>query len=567
MKRPVNLQYAVDEVPPPMVTVLSAFQHAAILIFAMFTALEICRSAGASNAATVNILSVGLFLAGLGTALQAYRGQLVGSGYLLPNGSQAAYLGPSIVAANAGGMPLVFGMTIVAGLFESAISRIWHRMRPFLPPELSGLVVLLIGMQLAAVGLKNLLAPVPAGAPTQADLAIAALTLAIMVVLNIWTRGIVKLLCVLIGVVIGYVVAYVFDLIPAESIAGIAATPLVAMPDFLGLSLAFEFEMIVPFAVAGLATAMATSANITVVQRLNDANWVRPDLDAISRGTLTDGLVASSSGLLGTCGVGAISANVGVMVATGVTSRCIAIAFGAIAAGFAVLPRFSAILAATPAPVVAGALLFAAAFTIMSGLQIITSRLIDARKTLVIGLSLATALAIYMYPNVGASLPPPLRSLFGSPMVAAILAGIALTVAFRAGVRRRVALMVEPGGSFAQEIEDFGLKNGAAWGARPDVVQRAIFALTQATEAVVEHCRPEGRIEIEANFDEFNLDVYVTYRGEALEFPEQRPANEEILECDRGARRFAGFLLRRTADRLVVSAKDGVSRVQIHFDH
>jgi xanthine permease XanP len=567
MKRPVDLNYAVDEVPPLTVTVLSALQHAAILIFAMFTALEICRAAGASNASTVNVLSIGLLLAGLGTLLQAFRGRYVGSGHLLPNGSQAVYLGPSVAAAHAGGLPLVFGMTVVGGLFEAAISRILYRLRPLLPPELSGLVVLLIGMQLAAVGLKSLLSPVSQGVLAPADFAIAALTLSVMIALNVWARGIARLLCILIGIAIGYAVAYGSGLLPSETVAAISATPAVALPDFAVVALAFDPDMIVPFAVTGLAAAMATSANVTVVQRLNDANWVRPDLDTISRGTLADGLVASSSGLLGTCGVGAISANVGAMVATGVASRCIAIAFGAIAALLAVMPQFCAILAATPAPVVGGALLFASAFTMMSGLQIVTSRLLDARKTLMIGLSLVTALAIYMYPNLGALLPRALGSLFAAPMVAAILTGVALTVVFRLGVRRKVRLMLEPAGDHAQAIEDFGLGNGAAWGARPDVVQRAIFALSQFCETVIEHCRPEGRIEIEAEFDEFNLDVYVTYRGEALEFPARRPTNAEILESDRGARLLAGFLLRKTADRLVVDAKDGMSRVQFHFDH
>jgi NCS2 family nucleobase:cation symporter-2 len=458
-------------------------------------------------------------------------------------------------------------MTIVSAAFESAISRLSYRLRPFLPPELSGLVVLLIGLQLAAVGLSNLFAPSQTHSPASLTFGIAFLTLATMVVLNIWTRGIVKLLCVLIGVIVGYVVAYLCNLISPESIAAIDATPIFALPRLFAIPLSFNAEMVIPFAVAGLATAMATSANITVVQRLNDADWVRPDLITIARGTLTDGLVAATSGLLGSTGVGAISANVGVMVATGVTSRRIAVAFAAMALVFAVLPRFSAILAITPQPVVAGALLFASTFTSMSGLQIITSRLIDARKTLMIGLSLSAALAIYINPHLGDHLPSAVRPLIGSAMVTAILVAIALTALFRLGVRRRVTLTVQPGARVADTIEDFALRNGSNWGARPDVIRRAIFAVTQLTEVLFEHCAVKGPIAITAEFDEFNLNISVDYDGDAMEFPDRRPSNEEILDSEQGARRLAGFMLRRNADRIESVARDHMRSVHFHFDH
>ncbi len=567
MKRPVHLLYGVDDAPPLAVTALSALQHGAILIFAMFTALEICRAGDVPQAAVVNVLSLGLLVAAVGTILQAVRSRFIGAGCLLPNGAQAVYLGPSIVAIQAGGLPLVFGMTIVAGLFEATIAKLWHRLRPFLPPELSGLVILLIAMQLAAVGSRNLLAPPSGLPPGRIEFGVAALTLGIMIVLNVWTRGMARLLCVLAGIVAGYAASFVLGLIPQDSLGAVGSMPLFALPQFLGVLPAFDPDMILPFAVAGLGAAMATGANITVAQRLDDARWVRPDVPTISRGTMTEGLIASSAGLVGTCGTGVFSANIGVMVATGVTSRRIAIAFGAIAATLALFPRFSAILATTPPAVVAGALVFASAFTAMSGLQIITSRLIDARKTLMIGLSLAVALAVHAHPQIGESLAGPLRPLVGSALVAGTLVGIALTALFRIGVRQRASLAIDPAADFAQAIEDFGIRQGSLWGARPDVIRRAVFALTQLTEAVAENCRPKGAVLVELRFDEFNLDATVIYEGEALEFPDVRPSPQDILESDLGARLLAGFILRRSADRIVSETHDGRCHVQFHFDH
>lgn len=567
MKRPVNLLYGLNDKPPLLVTVLSGLQHGAILVFTMLTALVICREADAAPEVIVNVLSVGLLMAGLGTILQSRRAGPIGSGYLVPNGSQSAYLGPSIVAAHLGGLPLVFGMTIFAGFVEGIISRFWYRLRAFLPPELSGLVVLLIGIQIASVGLRNLLEPVAGKGPTHLDFAVAALTLASMVILNVWTRGTVRLFCVLIGVAVGYAAGYGLNLVTPDSLSVVSSTPMVALPHFRDISLAFDLDMVLPFLVVGMATAMSTSANVTVVQKLNDANWARPDLRAISRATLTDGVVASTSGFVGACGVGTMATNVGIMVATGVTSRRIAFAFGATAAALAFLPRVSAILAGIPAPVIGGALLFACTFTMISGLQIITSRLLDARKSLVIGLSVATALAVITYPTLEELLPRPMQPLVGSALVAGTLVGLLLTALFRIGVRRRIEMTIDPAGDFADAIETFLLKNGTAWGARPEVIRRAIFSVTQLTEAVIEHCEVRGPIALTAQFDEFNLDIHVRYEGELLEFPNKRPSNQEILDSDDGGRRLAGFLLHKSADHIVSTREDGVSRVHFHFEH
>jgi hypothetical protein len=76
------------------------------------------------------------------------------------------------------------------------------------------------------------------------------------------------------------------------------------------------------------------------------------------------------------------------------------------------------------------------------------------------------------------------------------------------------------------------------------------FGINQAIEAIREHCEPQGPITIEAHFDEFNLDVRISYHGEALEFPDERPSGQEIMETEAGYRRLAGYMLRMNADRI-----------------
>ena len=54
-------------------------------------------------------------------------------------------------------------MTIFAGLIEIALSRLWSRLRPFIPPEIAGLVVFLVGVIIGLAALRILLEDNPAG--------------------------------------------------------------------------------------------------------------------------------------------------------------------------------------------------------------------------------------------------------------------------------------------------------------------------------------------------------------------------------------------------------------------
>jgi len=93
------------------------------------------------------------------------------------------------------------------------------------------------------------------------------------------------------------------------------------------------------------------------------------------------------------------------------------------------------------------------------------------------------------------------------------------------------------------------------------------FDLTQSIETIVKSCAPQGPMEIEASFDEFRLDVRVSYSGRPLVLPEKRPTNGEIMESEDGQRRLAGFMLRRYADRVAATYRSGRSTILFYFVH
>ena len=148
-----------------------------------------------------------------------------------------------------------------------------------------------------------------------------------------------------------------------------------------------------------------------------------------------------------------------------------------------------------------------------------------------------------------------------------MLVAILLNLIFRIGVRKVQNFVLPAGRVDPVALEQFMAENGASWGARRDVIEHASFNLTQSIETISEGCDPQEPLEITASFDEFSLDVRVSYTGKPLELPEQRPTNEEILATEDGQRRLAGYMLRRYADQVSATNKSGRSTIHFHFDH
>ena len=567
MKRPQNYAYWLDDKPPLGVTVLSGFQHIGLVCGFLPIPLAIAREAGLTDGRVVDVISVSMLVLGITAILQVLRRGPVGSGLLAPSCFSGAYLGPSLLAVKAGGLPLVLGMTMFGGCVEAALSRVLRHVRPYLPPEIAGFVVMLVGVTVGGLGVRYVLGIAGAAPAGARELAVSAITLGLMVGLNIWGRGAPRLFCALLGFVGGYLAAGLLGVLPMTEFARIMKAPLLGMPAVGDVGWSFDAALIIPFAVAAMAALLKTVGDLTTAQRLNDADWVRPDLKGISRGTLANGIGSALAGFLGTAGLNASTANIGLAGATGVTSRRIAYATGGIFIALAFMPKLSGILAVMPRPVMGAALMFVAAFIIVSGLQIIMSRMLDARRTFVIGLSFVIAIAVDISPAYFRTLPASIQPLFSSSLVVGMLTAILLNLIFRIGARKIQNLVVAPGQVDPVALEQFMEANGASWGARRDIVERASFNLTQSIETISESCDPQGPLEIAASFDEFRLDVRVSYSGPPLELPEKRPTNEEIMESDEGQRRLAGFMLRRHADRVTSTHRDGRSTVLFHFDH
>src|SRR5262249_34551683 len=412
------------------------------------------------------------------------------------------FLEPSIAALKLGGLPLVFGMTMVAGAVQSVLSPMLRRVRPLLPPEIGGLVVFFVGTSVAAIGCRYIVAVGERGPVGRNYWLVGAVTLAATVGLNVWGKGAARVYCTIIGMAIGYGTAVATGLLPMEHYSVLSQLSFFAVPHFDFGGWSFSPAMVAPFTVAALAVTLKGIGDVTACQRINDAEWVRAEMGSISRGSLANGLGNVLAGLVGSLGLSPSTANIGLQAASGVSSRVIGYAIGGILIALAFFPSLTGSLILMPRPVMGAALLFSACFVLISGLQTVTSRLVDARRPLVIGLSIASSIAAEIGPGWAANIPALLQPIVSSSIVLGTIAALLLNGLFRIGQRQRVTLTLDPGATDAvEQVDEFFATAGREWGARPDVMVRGSFGINQAIDTIREHCAPEGPVVGKAHCD------------------------------------------------------------------
>src|SRR5258706_10684257 len=199
MRKPSSVIYGVAERPPAIVAIVSGLQHARVMSMFLLYPVLVAKASNASPEVASAMVSFTLIAMAVGTILQVIPMGPFGSGYLCQPIPSIVYFIPSLDAARHGGLALVFGMTVAAGLFQVALSRILRRLRAVFPAEIIGLVILLVGIATGLVGLRLAFGDVQGAARAEPiDLLVAVVSLGLMVALNVWGGPFLRIFCVLI---------------------------------------------------------------------------------------------------------------------------------------------------------------------------------------------------------------------------------------------------------------------------------------------------------------------------------------------------------------------------------
>ncbi|MFO7727620.1 MAG: solute carrier family 23 protein [Desulfonatronovibrio sp.] len=566
--KPSNLVYSVTERPPLWIAFLSSFQHLCVFAISFIFPVMIVRSIGGSTIEASFLVSMSMIAGGIGVMVQAFSRGPLGSGYLCPQVCGPSFLVASILAAKTGGLSLMLGMTFIAGLAEALFSRIMPYLRFLFPPEITGLIVALVGITVVRFAAMNFFGMGPESAAVHpVEVMLSLFILSLIIGLNVWSKGKLKLFCVLVGMLTGYILAYALGLIDTDQIALIAESPIFWFPLTHHPGWSFEFTLVIPFLIAMICSSLKSVGDLTTCQKINDTNWKRTDMNNIGKGILADSVGCMSAGVLGGMGQSTSSTNVGLSIATGITSRFVAYPMGLLLILLGFFPKLSLVFAIMPRPVMGAALIFALSFMIVAGFQIVMSRMIDARKTFIVGISLIFALTVDIMPELYDNIHSWIHVLFSSSLATGTLTAVFLNLLFQIGKTKKVHVMVKPEISSSALLVDFIEKNGAQWGARPEVIARAAAAVNEFLEAAVEHGLTDQDIKMEICFDEFNLDVHLLYQGEPMNFPCDPPDLKRVLDDRTEQFKFSCYLMERHTDKIKSVAKKGAVTLHLHFDH
>jgi len=390
-------------------------------MFAMFGATVLVPAITGLNVSTT------LFFAGLGTLLfHLITGRKVPA-FL---GSSFAFLGAyGLVTASGQNIPLTysgFGVA-VAGLMYLVLAAFFKffgvkKVMRYFPPIVTGPVIIAIGLTLAGTAIDS----------CTNNWLVALTAILVVVVCNIWGKGMIKIVPILLGVVASYLMAMIVD--PAAR-ANVAAT--VANAKWFGLPVIWEETALSIFGknldVSMLITAIITIAPIslaTIVEHVGDMcaisstvgkNYVADP--GLHRTLIGDGLATTMSALFGGPANTTYGENTGVLALSKVYDPKVI----RLAAYFAIVlsfcPKFAALIVAMPAATMGGVSLVLYGMISAVGVRNVVENQVDftqSRNVLIAAMILCLAIGIKYSPVTGGAIT------FGVGAVTISLSGLAV---------------------------------------------------------------------------------------------------------------------------------------------
>jgi xanthine permease XanP len=564
-ERPKELIYALDEKPPWPQLVALGFQHVAVICPYLVMVALVVEAAKLPHHVAQSAMGLAMIAVAFMTILQSLRVGPVGSGYLCPPVVSAIYLPSSMAAAMAAGFPAVCGMVMFAGACEIAVASLIKRMRKLFPAVVSGVVIIAVGIELGKIAAGVLLRHTAEHSEqATASFITAAGAIGTMTMLGIWAKGLPKLLCSLIGILVGYAVTTVLRLYPQSFFTDYAAAPFFAVPDPGFLSYAFEPSFVVPFAIAGLASGLRAVGVLTTCQQMNDAAWRRPDMGNIEAGVRADGVGCAVGGMLGAPGMSASPSLVGIEKTTGVSSRIIAWAIAGWLVLLACLPKFASLIVNMPRPVMAAALFFNGALMFVAGIQIVASRPITLRATLVVGFSILAAVSVPIFPDFYRSLPGWTHQFTSSIISMAVVVAVPLNALFLLGTWRysQLRLGADSTPLTGRSFDDFFEKQAGEWKVPVEDATRVRSVVRVAIEHVAANAH--GPVEIRVGSDSFDITVTLRYTGNLPALPDARP-KKDMVEEQSFVSGLTGYLSGLHADRIERRAKGEDCEIKLLF--
>lgn len=439
MTEPTAYEGRLIAQPDDRVTVLKALllgvQH--VMAMDVYVVPFIIASALAlSQADSASLIQSTFLAAGIATIIQTAWCMRMP----VAQGPSYIPLGAIIAVALAGGaglsgMGAVYGALIPGALLVIALGALgwFHRLiRWLVPPIVGGSIILVVGLSLLPIALTANVFAVHGNSTINLNIALAALSAALLVVammiglrFNNRAGTWVRLLSVVIALVGGTIAA---SFVGQFSFDAVAAAPWLMLPKmaFVDYQLQFSLPAILTFVLIYMVVMAETTGTWFAVSAVINQPITDKQLD---RGAIGEGIGCGVAALIGATPVTGYSTNAGVISITGVASRMVFVAIGVVLAVLGFVGKFSALIAAIPAPVIGGVFAVVCITISMAGIRILRHVHLDERAMLVVGIPLICAFFATLAPKEWLqSLPDMLQYLLGSAVTVGAMAAMVMNL-------------------------------------------------------------------------------------------------------------------------------------------
>lgn len=409
-----------------------ALQHLlAMIVGNTLPAIVLAGQLGATEhaitqAQSIYIIQAGMFIAAIATILQLYPVFKIGARLPVIMGVSFAYIPVLTSIGLKYGYGAVFGSQLVGGAVAFIVGMNIKKIRKYFPPMVSGTVVLTIGLSLYSVALNYMAGG--NGNPNQGDLRywfVALITLAVVLICNMFAKGYLKLAAILAGIAVGYAVSFAMGLVDTS---GVAEAGWVTIPQIMPFQLSFPPDAVITMVI------MFVVNSVQAVGDLSSCTFGgldrEPTGEELAGGIKANGVAAVIGSLTGGLPTATYSQNIGIVAMTKVVSLAVIrlTAILILICGF--IPKFGAIMLSVPQAVIGGATVSVFAQIAMAGMKLITSDEMSVRNTTVVGLAIALGMGFTQLGDQAISqFPGWFLMIFGSsPVVLSTLIVFALNI-------------------------------------------------------------------------------------------------------------------------------------------
>ena len=422
--------------PPPLARlpmlqlILVGLQHVLLMYGgAVAVPLIIGQAAGLSREEIAFLINADLLVAGVATIVQSMGIGPMGIRMPVMMGASFAAVGSMVAMAGMPGIGLtgIFGATIAAGFFGMIIAPFMSKVVRFFPPLVTGTVITSIGLSLFPVAVNwagGGSAAAQFGSPTY--LAIAALVLGTILLINRFMRGFWVNISVLIGMALGYVLSGAIGMV---DLSGLDNTPWfqVVTPLHFGMP-EFHLAPILSMCLVVVIIFVESTGMFLALGKITDQE-VTPRM--LRRGLLCDAGASFIAGFFNTFTHSSFAQNIGLVQMTGVRCRSVTIMAGIFLITLSLLPKAAYLVASIPPAVLGGAAIAMFGMVAATGIKILQEAdIADRRNQLLVAVSIGMGLIPVVRPEFFAHLPLWMDPITHSGIAMAAVSAVCLNLMF-----------------------------------------------------------------------------------------------------------------------------------------